>query len=742
MKKKIIDIIGMTIISIVIITLNLIVGANEKGLRTLPISIMLAFEVIYLIIKKVFFKQKIVIKNKIDIFVLLFMFSTLLPYIFKTYSTFQGTIEFILKYFFAYSTYLVVRNTVDSKKKANILIWVTLASSLIIAILGIDIQNKQYLTWILKKLNLQYTSTYVLVSTFGYSNTVAIYFSFCIFLAINQLQNTKNKIGKIPFILYLILAFYVVYKTLSRSVFVLLLGALFIYFILYYIENIKKNKRKLGKIVKASIIIIFLGLTFIFGIGIKVSKPYVFTHNKDQRILRYDFTKNQEYTIQVDLQVEDDSKQINEGVIEISILERNEYFNENVLISKKVNKSEKTHYLTFITTEDLYSIDILFENPYNKKVSIEKCYINGKEYPMNYKFLPYYIGDILRTYKIKDESIMQRFDFWEDCIKISKDSPIIGQGGNTWKKLSQAVQDYPYGMKESHSYLFELLISYGIVGVILYTTLMIFFITKIIRECITNKETRKYKMSIFIGVLLILLHSFFFDFDMSFLVIFTTVFAYIGILIYDSKEEFEEEKMVDYLILFFILIVLGVYIMANFARYAIDDKKLKKNVGFYIGEYQYKYLLDYLNKDIYFESKINEIQKFMLQEPYYYQQEAYSRYWNQLLNNLEKLEENEIKEYLSFINERYRKIKFMTPMYINSIQPRANTMKNAYVKLSSMNYTNKELLEEIEELRQIINDEYKVNIENIRAKERNGCSQEYIDNISKEYEKIMSEVNK
>ena len=129
MKKKIIDIIGMTIISIVIITLNLIVGANEKGLRTLPISIMLCFEVIYLIIKKIIFKQKIVLNNKVDIFVLLFMLSTLLPYIFKTYSTFQGTIEFILKYFFAYSTYLVVRNTVDSKKKVNILIWVTLASS-------------------------------------------------------------------------------------------------------------------------------------------------------------------------------------------------------------------------------------------------------------------------------------------------------------------------------------------------------------------------------------------------------------------------------------------------------------------------------------------------------------------------------------------------------------------------------------------------------------------------------------
>ena len=69
-------------------------------------------------------------------------------------------------------------------------------------------------------------------------------------------------------------------------------------------------------------------------------------------------------------------------------------------------------------------------------------------------------------------------------------------------------------------------------------------------------------------------------------------------------------------------------------------------------------------------------------------------------------------------------------------------MKNAYVKLSEKNYSNEELKSQIEELKQIINDEYKVNIENIKAKERNGCTQEYIDNISEQYEKIMADVNK
>ena len=41
MKKKILDIIGMIIISIVTTVFSVIIGANEKRLRTLPLCILL-----------------------------------------------------------------------------------------------------------------------------------------------------------------------------------------------------------------------------------------------------------------------------------------------------------------------------------------------------------------------------------------------------------------------------------------------------------------------------------------------------------------------------------------------------------------------------------------------------------------------------------------------------------------------------------------------------------------------------
>ena len=62
----------------------------------------------------------------------------------------------------------------NNKKKAFTLIEMLV----VIVIIGIDIQNKQYLSWIIKKLKLDYNSSHVFISSFGYANTVAIYFSF------------------------------------------------------------------------------------------------------------------------------------------------------------------------------------------------------------------------------------------------------------------------------------------------------------------------------------------------------------------------------------------------------------------------------------------------------------------------------------------------------------------------------------------------------------------------------------
>lgn len=822
-KKKILDAIGMTIITITICIFSVIVGANEKGLRTLPMCILLFIALAYLIARKITLKQQIVIKNKIDIFVLLFMSVTLLPLIFKTYCTLQGTIEFIIKYFFVYAMYLVVRNTIDSKRKIEVLTTITIISSLFVIILGLDLQHEQYLKEIIKKLNLNYSADTRFSSTFGYANTVAIYITFCIFLAVHNVQNAESKIVKALNIIYVLLGFYIVYITVSRAVLLLLIAGLLLYFAIYYYnyyKSILKDKKKLiicGCALVAIITITICMLT----VGLKYSKTLEIG-NYYEDVLRYSFEANKEYEIKLDINTvnneknnennkennaennkenneENNDKDNNQNKTqeqnksEIKIIEENIYRNKTTLESEQIENFNGIK--TLKITPDSYLLRIIIEisNKDNEKIIINKCYINNEENILNYKYIPNQIARLLKSFSLKEGSINQRLDFYKDCLKIAQNNWIIGQGGNTWKKLSLAVQEYPYTIKETHSYFFELLISYGIVGIILFLTVFIGLNIKLIQEYKYNnnignsksnlniddngikQSNNKYKMSILFGLDILILHSFF-DFNMSFLIINLLVFMYIAVLMYNSentlnnnnynitkeinlKKDYLKEKKInlykkektanakckytktiDYIVFTFLATILVVLIFASIAQYCVEDKTTKKNLL----PYNYKYRYDYINSKMRetqdFDKTISEIQKLMKNEPYYNQNELSDKYWNLILRNTMKIKSEQLAEYLKFINHQYKTAKIATPMKINSVISRAKTMANAYVELKEMNYSDEEILKQIEELKQIIKDEYKTNIINIKAKERNGLEQEKIDKTMAEYNEILEKI--
>ena len=747
MKKKVLDIIGMIIISIVITVFSVIIGANEKALRTLPMCILLFIICMYLIIRKIMLKQKIVVKNKIDLFVLLFMCSTILPLIFRTYCTLQGTIEFILKYFFVYAMYLVVRNTIDTTKKVNVLTSVTIISSFIVIIFGIDLQHKQYLKEIINKLNLNYSEDTRFSSTFGYANTVAIYITFCMFLALHKIQNSKNKIIKVLNIFYIILGFYIVYITISRAVLLLLLFGLILWFIIYYYKYIIKNKKTI--IIFSSVfIVITITLVCILLKGINYSKPLEID-NEYENYLRYEFEANKEYEIK--LEINTVNTQNNEKAepkdIKIELIEENIYRNDIPLASEQIKNYNDT--LTLKITPDSNYLRIrlgILTN--NEKIIIKKCYINNEEYILNHKYIPNQIARLLKSFKLKEGSIDQRLVFYKDSIKIAKNNWLIGQGGNTWKKLSYVVQEYAYNIKETHSYLFELLISYGITGVLLFLAVFLGINIKLIKEYINNiNQESKSKLAILIGLDILILHSLFFDFNMSFLIINLLVFMYIAVLMYNEKDFTQNQKtegiikyenIIDYITLIFLVIVFITLTCASIAQYCIKDQEIKKKLLPYNSTYRF----DYINLNIRdvkkYEKTLAEIQKLMKDEPYYKQNELYSHYWSLIMQNKMNIEANQLADYLEFINNQYTKVKMATPMQINTIMPRVKDMVDAYIELKEMNYSNEKVLNQIERLKQIIQNEYKTNIVNIKDKDRNGLNQEQIDRIKKEYEKTIS----
>ena len=747
MKKKYLDIVGMVIIGSVVAVFSLIIGANEKGLRTLPMAILLFITLIYLIVRKILLKQKIVVKNKVDLIVLLFMCSTMLPLLFKTYCTLQGTVEFILKYFFVYAMYLLVRNTIDSANKLEILASITIVSSLIVIVLGIDLQHEQFFHEIIKKLNLNYTKDTRFSSTFGYANSVAIYIMFCIFLSIYKVQNAKNKIVKGINIIYILLGTYIVYITISRAVFILLLLGIILYFVLYYHTVIFKSKKRLIILIGA-ILTTILALIIMIKIGLKYSTQ-VSINDEYENALRYSFEANKEYEIKLDINTinvegknkKAETKQIKDAKSEIKIIEEDIYRNEKILATKEIEGFNGIKTFKIMPKDNLLRIIIKISTNNNEEIIINKCYINNEEYILSYKYIPSQIYRLLTSFSSKEGSINQRLIFYKDCLKIAENNWLVGQGGNTWKKLSFAVQEQSYNIKETHSYFFELLISYGIIGVVLFLAIFFEFNIVLIREYrSSNKGNRanKEKLAILLGLDLLILHSVCFDFNMSFLLINLLVFMYIAALTYNLKEcklKIEDFSLLEYIIFMCLATITIILTCASIAKYCVKDKNIKKCLALYNCTYAYDCISTNMNR-LKKEKVIGEIQEIMKNEPYYNQNEVYNEYWNLILN-IDNIDSEQLLKYLKFINTQYKKIKMATPMQVDTIIIRANTMANAYIRLKEMNYTDKQITDEIEELKLIIQNEYKKNIIIMKDKERNGLEQEKIDQMMLEYKDIL-----
>ena len=240
----------------------------------------------------------------------MFMFSTILPFIFKNYASLNGTINFILKYWSVYGMYILVRNIVTNKNKVQIIINAFIISSIIPIIFGIDKLTYNIFEPFLDLIN-AFKSIEVtrMVSTFGYANTFAIYLATMGSLAISQLINTNKKTAKVLYAIYIIVAGICIMLTQSKAVIALIIVILFSFMII----GIKKKKIN-KKIIIAIIIFIILFFIYFF-IAIRIGKPAQITGEEKTFVIR-NFEPNKQYEFTMDIDAESD-KTYNSFYIEI-----------------------------------------------------------------------------------------------------------------------------------------------------------------------------------------------------------------------------------------------------------------------------------------------------------------------------------------------------------------------------------------------------------------------------------------
>ena len=740
--------IGLILLILIIIVFNFVIGANEKGLRIEPIGVLMTLIIIYLIIRKIKEPEKsIFFKSKIDCLVLAFMLTTTLPFVFKTYCSYSDTVEFILKYFFIYSVYILARNVITEKKDINYIINATLICSLIPVILGLDYINGKYLGWIVEKLDLIYTSSYLFSGTFGYANAVAIYMSSCLFLSIYQIQKCGNKVLKIVYVIYGIFITYIIWLTLSRAIIALLAFVLLIYFILINRSRIKKHWKKIFIAIFLLLIIVIPLMNY----ALHISAPFTISKKSYGHRLDYDFEPEVKYKLELDIESNIEIEGLKDIAFELQIVQANKYFIESKIAYKKFGRMNGKLTIEFTPQKDFSHLNLRISNEFQGTFTIRTCYINGEEYILNYKYLPNQLGKIFSEYKhvFNQKSIKERIYMYKDCLEIAKDSPLIGQGGNTWQNLSGSVQDYTVILKETHSYFFELLISYGIIGVLSFLVMTLGLFIKLFKQLKNNEEARKDKLLIVIGLFFLLIYSLVFDFTMSFMLIQLIVYIYIAILLYDEQKEIKIPKIIEYIIVLLLLIVLSAYVRNNVAKYIAKDIEAKQSIASFQKKYTYGKIQNDIKNGKDYKRILNSTKELINTNPYYNQTEVYEIYFDQICKNMESIDKEELENYLDFGINKLKSIKFSQPLFIEQILIRTSIIEKMIKKIEEYksemgdNTEFKEMLEAKEkELQDIINQEYEINIKNLEDKEKLNYSDSVINMIKNEYLKMINKNDK
>ena len=179
------------IASIIILLTFILIGSPIKyNCLALNIGIIIigSIYIFYKILKE---KQNI-INRKIDIIVLIFCLSPIIPLIFNTYSSLEETLISFIKYISIFNLYITIKDIVI--KEENWITNILILGAMILVILGIDEMTSKTLIQYAEAIGLPYVINYEkrMFSILGYANSFAIIMAVTLLIAISKCKTTKE----------------------------------------------------------------------------------------------------------------------------------------------------------------------------------------------------------------------------------------------------------------------------------------------------------------------------------------------------------------------------------------------------------------------------------------------------------------------------------------------------------------------------------------------------------------------
>lgn len=497
MKKSIFENIILTMISIVILLTGVLVGSPIKYNCTIITIITLVTYITYLFVKLIIYKEKSIIRNKLEISIILLGISTCIPLIFKTYISLNDTVYNIFKYVTVIPIYFIVRDLCSSNKKyVGHIINVVIVSAIVILVLGIDKMSTDWSLQILRKLRVVdvIDNENRMLSTFGYANSFAVCMAFSLFLAIGKYIKTNKAIyGIATFLimtglmlsysratLILVLLGFILYvvtldskelKAKSVILFIIASIASIIYskvflelilakkntvvwlitilscIVIYIIfKLIKKSYKYIDKVNKKMCrkIVAVLGCFFItgFGIALFIEEPInTFSNKENIKEIKYkilNIKPNETYELEFNIEA---NAKLDRDIYTILIEEENKYYDKIKETSIEFGNFNGNKTITIQASPETIELALYFKSKseiIQNGLKINEVKLNGKHYPINYKYVPNSVITKIKSISLNSKSVWERTTFYKDALKVIKDNWLFGIG--RWRMEIQTIR--------------------------------------------------------------------------------------------------------------------------------------------------------------------------------------------------------------------------------------------------------------------------------------------------------------
>ncbi len=163
-------------------------------------------------------------------------------------------------------------------------------------------------------------------------------------------------------------------------------------------------------------------------------------------------------------------------------------------VSFTVPEGSRVVYVTFRAEEDTL---------------LRSAVLDGEEdyaLHLGYPLLPGFIANRLQGLRANENAI-QRAAFFRDGIKVFRDHPLLGAGLGSFESLIYGYQSFHYDTKYVHNHYIQVLLDAGIVGFLLYLSLLVLTLVLLLRGFRAETPYRRLYPALCAAFCLLLLHS-------------------------------------------------------------------------------------------------------------------------------------------------------------------------------------------------------------------------------------------